>query len=143
MERLHVGSLQRALLLGFLAIGVLVGGYFAFEYTLVAQMREALTPIDTVDLVSYGQTLFQTRGCAGCHSFEHAGSFGDEGPNLTGIAGRHDATYIYQSIQEPSAVIADQCPTGACEPNMPNFGEILMEDQINALVAYLSQPEVR
>jgi mono/diheme cytochrome c family protein len=140
MKRLHVGSLQRALLLGFLAVGVLVGAFFAFEYTLVAQVREAVTPLDTADPVAYGAALFQTRGCAGCHSFEPAGSEGDDGPNLTNISARHDAAYIYQSIQMPDAVIADQCPEGACEPIMPNFGDILTEDQINALVIYLSQP---
>jgi cytochrome c oxidase subunit II len=140
MKRLRIGSLQRALLLGLLAIGVLVGAIFAFEYTLVAQVREAVTPVDTTDLVAYGRTLFQTRGCAGCHSFEPAGSVGDDGPNLTDIAVRHDAAYINQSIQVPDAVIADQCPDGACEPIMPNFGDILNEDQIDALVAYLSQP---
>jgi mono/diheme cytochrome c family protein len=140
MKRLHVGFLQRALLLSLLAIGLLVGAFFAFEYTLVAQVREAIAPPDTTNLISYGETLFQTRGCVGCHSFERAGSMGDEGPNLTGIASRHDAAYIYQSIQSPTAIIADQCPEGACEPSMPNFGEILTGEQIDALVAYLSLP---
>ncbi|MDX2140986.1 MAG: cytochrome c [Chloroflexota bacterium] len=140
MKRLHVGSLQRALLLGFLALGVLVGAYFAFEYTLVAQVREAVAPPNTADPIAYGATLFQTRGCVGCHSFEPAGAVGDEGPNLTGIASRHDAAYIYQSIQMPGAVIAPQCPEGPCEQSMPNFGDILTDDQIDALVAYLSQP---
>lgn len=140
MKRLRIGALQRALLLSFLAVGILVGVFFAFEYTLVAQVREAVIPIDTTDPVAYGEALFQTRGCAGCHSFEPAGSNGDEGPNLTGIAGRHEAAYIYQSIQVPRAVIADQCPDGPCEPIMPDFGDILTQDQIDALVAYLSQP---
>jgi mono/diheme cytochrome c family protein len=140
MSQLRIGALQRALLLGLLAIGLLVGGFFALEYTLVAQVREVIAAPDVNDQIAYGETLFQTRGCAGCHALEKAGAAGDDGPNLTDIASRHDAAYIYQSIQSPTAIIADECPEGPCEPIMPNFGEILAEDQIDALVAYLSQP---
>jgi mono/diheme cytochrome c family protein len=129
--------LQRALIL-FLITGALTGFYFAFRYTLIADVREAIANPDTADQVAYGATLFQTRGCVSCHTLESAGAAGDEGPNLTGIASRHDDAYIRQSIVEPNAVIAPQCPEGACQAGiMPQFGSILSPDQIDALVAYL------
>jgi cytochrome c oxidase subunit II len=136
-----IGRVQRALLLIGLVAVMGTGAYFAFEYTLVAQLQEALAQPDTTDAIAYGRTLFQTRGCAGCHTLEDARAMGDEGPDLTNLATRHDAASIRQSIATPNAVIAPQCPDGPCEANiMPPFGTILTPDQIDALVAYLMQP---
>lgn len=118
---------------------VVVGGYFAFRRTLVADALEAIAQPDKTDLVNYGTTLFQTRGCTGCHSFAPAGSMADEGPDLTGIANRHDAAFIRASIVDPNAVIASDCPEGPCQANvMPQWGSILTTEQVDALVAYLS-----
>lgn len=118
---------------------VLVGGYFAFRRTLVADALEALARPDKTDLAAYGATLFQTRGCTGCHSFAPAGSVADEGPDLTGIATRHDAAFIRTSIVDPNAVIAADCPEGPCQANvMPQWGSILTTEQVDALVTYLS-----
>jgi mono/diheme cytochrome c family protein len=138
MKQLHIGSLQRALLLGVLTIGLVVGGYFTFRRTLLASVQEAVINPDVSDPIAYGATLFQTRGCAGCHTLASAGAVGDEGPDLSDIGARHDADYIYQSIQSPQAVIAEGCPETPCQPIMPDYGAILTPDQINALVAYLS-----
>lgn len=136
-----IGRVQRALLLIGLVAVMGTGAYFTFEYTLVAQLQEALAQPDTTDAIAYGRTLFQTRGCAGCHTLEDARAMGDEGPDLTNLATRHDAAYVRQSIATPNAVIAPQCPDGPCEANiMPPFGTILTLDQIDALVAYLMQP---
>jgi mono/diheme cytochrome c family protein len=136
-----IGPVQRALLLIVVIALLGTGAYFAFEYTVVAQVQEAILNPDTTDLTAYGRTLFQTRGCAGCHTLEDAGSSGDEGPDLTNIGTRHDAAYIHQAIATPNAVIAPQCPEGQCQANvMPPFGTILTPDQIDALVAYLMQP---
>jgi mono/diheme cytochrome c family protein len=141
MKRNRIGPVQRTLLLIVLIAGVGTGVFFALEYTLVAQVREALVNPNTDDTIEYGRTLFQTRGCAGCHTLEKAGAMGDTGPNLSDISMQHDSAYIYQSIATPNAVIAAQCPEGPCEPDvMPAFGTILTPDQINALVAYLMQP---
>lgn len=76
--RVRVSPLQRALLLTLLASGALIGACFGFRYAAVAQFREAILPIDTQDAVTYGEALFQTRGCVGCHTLERAGSVGDE-----------------------------------------------------------------
>jgi mono/diheme cytochrome c family protein len=123
-----------------LIIGVVIGLYFAFRRTLVADALEAVSGVDAADTLAYGATLFQTRGCAGCHTLESAGAMGDEGPNLTGIAARHDEAYIRQSITTPDAVIAENCPEGECRAGiMPPFGSFLTPEQIDALVLYLMQ----
>lgn len=138
MKQLHIGSLQRALLLGVVIIGLVVGGYFAFRRTLLASVQEAVINPDVNDPVAHGATLFQTRGCAGCHTLASAGAAGDEGPDLSDIGARHDADYIRESIQYPQAVIADGCAEMPCQPIMPDYGTILTPDQIDALVTYLS-----
>ncbi|GEM_PF-654867 len=130
--------ITRNLIAGFVLIAIAAGMYFSFRYTLIADLREAMMNPDTADLVSYGETLFQTRGCIGCHTLDMAGAMGEEGPNLTGIANRHDEAYIREAIVNPNAVIAVQCPEGACQSGiMPQFGDILEPAQVDALVAYL------
>lgn len=139
------GRLKRAYVLPvgiFIALFSIVGLYFALENTVIADLRESTMTIDTGDPYAHGEILFQTRGCAACHAFDAAGSDGDTGPVLTGIASRHDTAYIRESILNPNAVIADDCPEEACEPNiMPQFGQILDDTQIDALVTYLTAQE--
>jgi mono/diheme cytochrome c family protein len=137
MSQVQQRSLKLALAL--VAVVVLaVAFYFGFRRTLIADVREALAAPDTTDTVAYGELLFQTRGCVGCHTLEKAGAMGDEGPDLTGLASRASREHIYQSIADPNAIIAAECPEGACQPNvMPNFGQILDTAQIEALTAYL------
>lgn len=132
---------RRLLLIGvgvFLLIGVIIGGYFALRYTVIADVSESLMNAGTSDQLAYGQTLFTTRGCVGCHQLDSVGAMGDTGPNLSDIGARHDAAYIRESILNPNAVIAPTCPEGACEANvMPQFGQILSPEQADALVAFL------
>lgn len=108
-------------------------------YTVVADVREQLTDVEPSDSYAYGEILFQTRGCAACHTFEVAGSDGDTGPHLGDIATRFDEAYIRESIISPNAVIAADCPEEACEPNvMPPYGNILDDSQVDALIVYLT-----
>ena len=85
-----------------------------------------------------GSDLFKTVGCGGCHTIEGV-SPGQVGPDLTHVGGRADADYLRQSILEPDAVIASECPGGACPPGvMPqSFGEVLTAGQVDTLVDYL------
>jgi cytochrome c oxidase subunit II len=129
-------------LISVIIVGIVAGGYFTFRRTLIADIRESMMNVDTTDPVVYGETLFQTRGCIGCHTLESAGAAGDEGPDLSHIASRADAAYIHESITNPNAVIADNCPEGACQANvMPQYGSILDDAQVDALVAYLLTQE--
>jgi cytochrome c oxidase subunit 2 len=84
-----------------------------------------------------GELTFGTAGCVACHAINGQG--GGIGPELTKIYADKGEDYIRQSILNPNAVIAANCPTGACSSGvMPqNFGELLSEDDITNIVEYL------
>ncbi|MBE7474720.1 MAG: cytochrome c oxidase subunit II [Anaerolineae bacterium] len=86
-----------------------------------------------------GELLFGTAGCAGCHAINGQG--GQIGPELTNVYVDKGPDYIHESIVNPNAVLAAQCPTGACPAGiMPqNFSEILSEDDINSIIEYLKE----
>ncbi|RME46417.1 MAG: hypothetical protein D6791_08340 [Chloroflexi bacterium] len=107
------------------------------------------TPIPESQLVTVGGELFKSEGCISCHTIEGV-SQGQVGPELTHIgtvaeeraaeAGLASAEeYIHQSIVDPNAFIAPQCPLGPCPSGvMPqSFGKVLSEERIKALVHYL------
>ena len=124
---------------GLLALSLLAGAYFSLRYTVVAEVAESFSAVDENDPFAYGETLFGTRGCSGCHTLQKAGATGDTGPNLAAVQGR-STDYIRTSITAPNAVIAQGCPEEPCEAGvMPNYGRILNETQIDALVTYLKQ----
>ena len=104
----------------------------AYEYTAVADIRESLTKVDKSQTLAYGKVLFETRGCASCHTITPNRK--SLGPNLFGIAERQPETYIRQSIIDPGAIIV----SGYDDVVMPDFGDILDDRQVNALVEYLS-----
>lgn len=88
-----------------------------------------------------GQVVFFQAGCVACHTITGISS-GTIGPNLDGVASRAETRvsgltaeeYIHQSIVEPSAFVVPGFGDGI----MPqNFAELLTEEQINDLVAFL------
>ena len=90
--------------------------------------------VGTVD----GEKLFQQSGCSGCHSGN-----GGQGPSLAGIYGEEvplengetvaaDEAYLRESILDPSAQIVD-----GYQPIMPEYGDQLNDEQVDALVAYI------
>jgi mono/diheme cytochrome c family protein len=81
-----------------------------------------------------GEALFASNGCGGCHTFEAAGSTGAVGPNLDEALEGQDAEFVHQSIVEPDAEVAEGYNAGV----MPSFQQ-LSEDQVNDLVAFLTQ----
>lgn len=95
-----------------------------------------------------GRELFGLRalggspGCVTCHSLTP--EYVLVGPSLAGVAdragGRVDGmdadAYLNQSIVDPSAHIVETFDG----PKMPdNYGDILSEEQVSALVAYLKE----
>lgn len=88
-----------------------------------------------------GRDLFVSAGCTGCHEFDPVGATGGVGPNLTQVGSRLSQEEIMQSIVEPNAVIAEDCPAGPCPAGvMPqNYADRLSEEQINTLATYLSE----
>lgn len=126
LRRLYI--LMIAISLALLSIVVLT----VFEYSAVAEVREYFLEVDEQDALTYGKVLFETRGCASCHAI-----IPDErslGPNLLGVSQRQSLAYIRQSIADPDAVIVE----GYEDVLMPNFGQILNESQIDALVSYVA-----
>ncbi|MBX3045943.1 MAG: c-type cytochrome [Anaerolineales bacterium] len=88
-----------------------------------------------------GQALFTQAGCVACHTIQGI-STATVGPALDGLANRAGSIvsgmsaeeYIHESIVDPNAHIV----SGYSPDVMPqNFAEILTEDQINDLVAFL------
>ncbi len=124
---------------------------FVMNWEATALEQVVLEPIavpgeTSDDPVERGKALYLAGACIGCHTLGTLSS-GAVGPNLSTIGAEaiKDAgtgkpeDFIRESILNPNAVLASNCPTGPCAENiMPqNFGEIYTEEQINDLVAFL------
>jgi cytochrome c oxidase subunit 2 len=95
-------------------------------------------------LAARGRELFQRLGCAGCHGSNAQGSNGPiRAPSLVGLYGRPvplsdgsiaraDDQYIHDSIMLPNTQVA-----AGYEPKMPPFGNVLDEEQVAQLEAYI------
>ena len=83
-----------------------------------------------------GAQVFATEGCTGCHTLADAGSTATTGPDLDAALKGKDEAFIKQSIADPGAFVEKGYP-----PNvMPtSYGTSLSPEQLDALVAYLSQ----
>jgi cytochrome c551/c552 len=85
-------------------------------------------------------------GCVACHTIPNIpGAVGQVGPNLSRIgadaANRREGytaeAYIRESLLEPSAFTAPECPTGPCPPGaMPQL--LLDQTEIEVIVKYLT-----
>jgi cytochrome c oxidase subunit 2 len=115
-----------------------MGGKF---YALTADEYSAWLAHSGADktLAASGEVLFRTYGCSGCHA---AGS-AVHAPDLAGLYGRPvalangdtvvaDEQYIRDSILLPQKQVA-----AGYRPIMPTFKNILKEDQVIQLVAYI------
>ena len=83
-----------------------------------------------------GVALFTAAGCAGCHAFSAAGASAAIGPNLDEVLAGRSPEQIKTDITDPEAEVAEGFPPGV----MPgNYGTDLSEDDLNNLVAALTQ----
>jgi cytochrome c oxidase subunit II len=86
-----------------------------------------------------GKTLFtdaaQPTACGSCHTLSEAGTTGTTGPNLDDVLPDLSEADIKQSIEDPDAKITEGFQPGI----MPRYGETLSEEQIDALVKYLTE----
>jgi mono/diheme cytochrome c family protein len=83
-----------------------------------------------------GAALFDSQGCAGCHTLKAAGATGTIGPDLDAVLAGEDAAFIKESIVDPSAVVAKGFPDGT----MPdNFAESMSPEELDALVAFIAE----
>ena len=87
------------------------------------------------------EELFANAGCNGCHQLDALGAVGGVGPNLSQVGSRLSVDEIRQSIMEPNAVIAGECPAGPCPQGvMPqDFARRLSAEQIDTLATFLSE----
>lgn len=136
---------------------VIVVVLFVIGLTTVACGGGGAAPTPTEEPIGdpdAGRELYLGEGaCGTCHTIEGIeGANGQVGPDHTNIgsqaeeladeAGVESAeAFIRQSIVEPDAYVAEECPTGPCQPGvMPqDFGERFSEEQIDNLVAFLMQ----
>jgi cytochrome c oxidase subunit 2 len=94
-------------------------------------------------LAEAGQQLFTQHGCNSCHSGEPdargptlAGLFGEEVRLQNGQTVVADEPYLRESILQPQAKIVAGYP-----PIMPTFQDILGEEEIIQLIAYIKSLE--
>jgi ubiquinol-cytochrome c reductase cytochrome b subunit len=69
-----------------------------------------------------------SNSCAGCHKI--SGEGGESGPDLSRVGARRDGASVKRILLEPTSEYPDTL--------MPSFAERLSEEQIDALVQYLS-----
>ena len=87
--------------------------------------------------VQKGREIFHKHvvaGCSRCHAL--GGEGGNIGPALDGIASRKDRDYLYQSLVEPAATLAEGFDKLGASP-MPPMNLLLDEQQITDVLAYL------
>jgi cytochrome c oxidase subunit 2 len=86
-----------------------------------------------------GKTLFtdaaEPSACSSCHTLADAGSTGTTGPNLDEVVPGLSEDELRQAIVEPDAEIAEGFSAGL----MPRYGDSLSEEQVDALVQYLTE----
>lgn len=126
----------------------------AFLQSLGAEITVSLTPEDLAATsessassggpeftATTAEDLIAQAGCVACHTLSAIGATGTVGPDLSAVGARLTADEIRQSILDPNAVIAEQCPSGPC-PNPsampPNFGDRFTGKQLEIVVSFLA-----
>ncbi len=107
---------------------------------------EAAAPAGPSDMViaSIGKG-----GCGACHVIPDVpGAIGVVGPDLTTIGvdaatrveGEDAVTYLHNSLVDPNAFTAEDCPAGPCPAGVmtPNLEDILSAEEIDAIVEYMA-----
>ncbi|MGE5442994.1 MAG: c-type cytochrome [Ignavibacteriales bacterium] len=88
------------------------------------------------ELYEKGKGLFQSKGCAGCHTI---GKGKLTGPDLKGVTQRRSEEWLKKWIKSPDTMVftdptAKELLKQYLTP-MPNLG--LTDDEVNALISYL------
>ena len=99
-----------------------------------SKRQEGTNPVD------YGETLYNQRGCKGCHSIDGSKrvgpsfqeSFGNNRAFASGEAIVADENYIRESILYPKAKVV-----AGYQPVMPSYKGQLSDDDIYCLIEYL------
>jgi mono/diheme cytochrome c family protein len=112
-----------------------------------ASMRRASTPVATTapataPTAALGATLYQQKGCVGCHSVDGTtagktgptfkGLYGSSVPLSTGVTRKADDAYLRRSILDPAREIVK-----GFEPGMPSYRGVLSDAEIESLIRYV------
>jgi cytochrome c oxidase subunit 2 len=93
-----------------------------------------------MSMAAFGEKIYNSRGCASCHSVDGSanngptwkGLYGSMQPLSDGTKIKADENYIRESILEPNAKIVQ-----GFQPIMPTYQGLLKDVQIDALIAYM------
>jgi mono/diheme cytochrome c family protein len=97
-----------------------------------APAQEEETAAGTAD----GADLFDSQGCASCHTLKAANATGTVGPDLDAELAGADVAFIEESIVDPEAKPTKGFPAGV----MPaNFAEVLSPAELDALVQFIAE----
>lgn len=128
-----------AMLLCALAVALAVAGCGGEETvtptpdTVVGSVAQPTVPEGDA---AAGKAVFASAGCGSCHTLAVAGASGQVGPDLDEVLKGKDEQFIYESIVNPDAQIADGFQAGI----MPKtYSEQLDDKQLGDLVAFLKQ----
>lgn len=124
--------LNGSLLAGLLALGV--GGVGAGT----AAAQQAALQVDAA-VAKRGQSLFQNRGCVGCHSI---GKGKRSGPDLAGVTRLRDLDWLRRWLKNPTPMFETDSIAKALlaeynNTRMPNLR--LKDDEIEAILQYMQQ----
>jgi mono/diheme cytochrome c family protein len=113
-----------------------VAAYVAYAAARPGDDEGALATAGLAEATS-GEQIFTAAGCAGCHTFQPAGSTGNIGPDLDNLASdagdMSPEEFVRESILDPDADVAQGFSPGV----MPSFEGRLSDKQVQALVDYL------
>ena len=125
---------------GRLLKGSLLAGLFALGAGGVgtAAAQQATLQVDAA-VAKRGQTLFQNRGCVGCHSI---GKGKRSGPDLAGVTQRRDLDWLRRWLKNPTPMFETDSIAKALlaeynNTRMPNLR--LKDDEVEALLQYMQQ----
>ena len=125
------------------ALDLVRAGFGSLDWR--ASMRRATTKpsvVATAVSAALGATLYQQKGCVGCHSIDgtHAGKTGPTFKGLygsdvklsTGVTRRANDDYLRRAILDPAREIVQ-----GFEPGMPSYRGVLSDAEVASLIRYL------
>jgi len=104
----------------------------------MATAQQAALQVDTT-AAKRGQSLFQNRGCVGCHSI---GKGKRAGPDLAGVTQRRSLEWLRRWLKNPTPMFDSDSTAKALlaafnNTRMPNLR--LKDDEVDALLHYIQQ----
>src|SRR6266545_2261401 len=104
----------------------------------IATAQQARVQVDSA-AAKRGESLFQNRGCVGCHSI---GKGKRSGPDLAGVTQRRTLDWLRRWMKNPTPMFDSDSTAKALlaefnNTRMPNLR--LKDDEVDALLQYIQQ----